>query len=281
MKNNISYTILFVPGGPGLSGVAESKLISPIARSLGIEWVSWNSPSRLKPNSEPYQDQTAFRDWIFSLDRAFVKLRAATSGPLIVVGHSFGCIGALALARRYPSEIQRLGLVTPSFRQYPTHKNIAGLALRDFRGSDPEKAARMDKLLAATQVNYDPAMREALALAFEDPELLQNYWRDPAQLQVWLDCLSPPEYIIDFDLFHSVSLDLSRHPDVHDLEAPVIIPTYVAWGERDPVIHPVSERQLVRRSFIRLEERTFPGTAHFVQLEATAEWLRWLSQSAG
>ena len=131
-------TVLFFPGGPGLNGNGERELLTARYRAAGLELVSWDEPSRLRPDpSEPPAD-SAFERYLASAERTFLALSAGR--PLVVMAHSFGAFAACHLASRHASAIRALVFVSTGLSSEHADRNMLGVAARDFEATGDPRA---------------------------------------------------------------------------------------------------------------------------------------------
>jgi pimeloyl-ACP methyl ester carboxylesterase len=266
-----SKKFLFFHGGPGLNSFMEMGRLKPAMADRHAELFCWNEPSRLR-SQEP--TEYSFSGWMNSL--LAVIREKAESGPIGVIGHSFGCIGAVHAAAALPSLVDSIVLLAPALDQFATQTRIAEIALRDYSEAGSVNAEVITRLLAQSRTCSDESMREALSLAAQDPKLLTHYWNSPQAMNESLSHLASPERQVDMESFFAVSEDYAKN---HERDLSSLRPGQAAkvlFFREDQVSDEAAERQVMSKILPHAVIEVQKGLGHFGHLddpERVAEWI--------
>ncbi|MEO5970200.1 MAG: alpha/beta fold hydrolase, partial [Bdellovibrionia bacterium] len=138
---SIHNQYLFIHGGPGLNSFAEKTILGSLFSDRNVSITFWNEPSKFRPTvlldstDSEKTPKAAFSRLLESAEKTLVEL--AQSGPVKLIGHSFGCNTATILAARNPNLVAELNLIAPAFDQLEAHRNIMRIAIEDFKLSSP------------------------------------------------------------------------------------------------------------------------------------------------
>jgi pimeloyl-ACP methyl ester carboxylesterase len=251
----------------------ELGYLAPLLRSRNIELIPWHEPSKLR--SSKVSDYS-FAQWMESLLIAI--RREAAQSRVGLIGHSFGCIGAIRAAAELPDHVSEIVLLAPALDQFATHTRIAEIAVHDFSDSAPETAEKIRALLSQSKACSDESMRLAVHLASQDPRLLTHYWYNPEAMTHSLTHIDSPEKQVDMDSFFAVSEDYtSNYISTLGSFRPKQ-PTRVLFFGEDQVTHETAERQILGRLLPQATIDRELGLGHFGHLDDPERVSAWISK---
>jgi pimeloyl-ACP methyl ester carboxylesterase len=254
---------LFLHGGPGLNSEAERRILAPILSAQGFDFTFWNEPSHNRPEGHAFQKDRAFSGWLESIEAVLRE-----QGPFeLLVGSSFGALAALHLLARGRISFARFVMLSPTLDLLATFHKMMDLAVRDFSGTEPSKAAALLELQKRSRSFFDGPTRQAMELVYQDPLLLGHYWVDHEILPRWASVLSEPRFGLDRESQNAVLAEMASTPETHPLNSLRGIHAMLMVGARDPVRD--DERNLgIARPFLgSIERHVFAKSGHFPHLE--------------
>ena len=248
-------TVFWHHGSPN-TGEPPGPLL-PLARELGVRWVSYDRPS--------YRTSTPVPGRTVANAAECVRAVADALGiaEFAVMGHSGGCSHALACAALLPERVVAvacLAAVAPFGAEgLDWFGGMADATAASLRAATEGRAAK-EKYEAAAQ--FDPDVFTAADLA-----TLNGSWS-------WLDGVVRAavadglDGLIDDDLAHVVPWGA----DPGRITAPVLL----VHGEQDRMIPAAHSAWLARRC-PDAEYRLTPGDGHLSVLNHAADALEWLA----
>jgi pimeloyl-ACP methyl ester carboxylesterase len=255
----------FLHGGPGFNSYAEQATLEPVFAARGHQVAFWNEPSRLRPAGELFEPSGACERWLTSAERFIV--RAAGSGPVHVIAHSFTAHAAMNIARRHEYHVAGLVLVAPAADPLATFRNVMEVAREDLAETKPDVANAIAACSARTRTCFDEAMREGLMNVLHDARLFTHYWADPVQMQASLAARARPEGQFDVESFFAVLDDFALRGSALLSAGPVTVPTLVVFGAEDRIT-PVDEQQpAIDAAIPHARIETLGGCSHYVHLD--------------
>lgn len=276
MKSDSPF--LFAHGGPGGNSVLESRVLAPLfgARKRQIRF--WNEPSRQRPEGGPFRPETAYEDWIASLERKIGELYAEL-GPITLIAHSYAVGPSLLIIERHPEWVSRLVSITPALDFYAVGLRILGLARGDLAVSAPKASATIAEGIAETKVFFDVPFTRALEAAAGDEQLFSHYWANKTCMQAWFEVVSTPGSVFDLESFFSVCLGTSRHALPRLPKTPLTVPAVVLFGKHDPVVEQAREAALAERVFRNFQIIQFSGSGHYPHIEEAERFVELITAS--
>lgn len=208
-------------------------------------------------------------------------ISAHATGPIHLVGNSFGGFLATVLAARYPHLVRTLTLVSPA---------VPDLRLRGERGADPRLALLLapgTTRIAEPRLSAIPAKDRAagmLQFCFGDPDLVSEEDLDAAAGDLaWRRDLPWAQLALLGQLRGLMKAYLhTGRGSWWSAAAKVTVPTLVIWGTRDRLV----DVRLARRTaqaFVDSRLLVLAGVGHVAQMEdpvSTARAIRMLWQSS-
>ncbi len=175
----------------------------------------------------------------------------------------------------------RLVLVAPAFDVHDAHRRVVQLAAGDFARSQPERAERLQALLARTRGLFDSDMQEALTIAADDPLLFRHYWQAESAFAAFAATTARPESQFNLNTFFQVVAGLSKHGCAYLRPSrPLDVETLILLGAADPVIDWPSVASAARTLFGHVEERTVANCGHWVHLERPDVFLKLVAKTS-
>ncbi len=256
--------LLYLHGGPGLNSFAEEQKLNSVLLPYFDAIEFWNEPSQFRDKNLTAK-KPHFQRWLSSAEDSFLKL-AKNEYSVYLVAHSFGSHAAIYLARKYPSIVSGITLISPALAALETQKRILKIAQRHFEESAQTQAEELRACIANSQTSMDRWIQRGLELAFQDPLLFNAYWETPESMKAWINTLALPESQFDLDSFWEVSKSLNfSHLEFNE---PLSIPIQIVFGENDPIVNFSEEKKLIGERFSKVNESFIKNTRHFPHLEA-------------
>jgi len=225
-----SKKIIFYHGGPGLNANPEHNLLAGFYSQNGLELCTWNEPSLLRPQHDPFREENAYARYLESAERFLVQHYTGT--PLIVMAHSYGAHAAGTFLKSHVEKVAAVVLTAPGFDASKVDRNIFRLIAQDYLAHDDhERGKEMEQILAAFTGNFDENTERGWMLALENPRLFNYYWFNTEKAQAYLQHFAPPEYTVDTQSFFAVRRTSYAAPAENcDLK------TLVFYGKHDRVL---------------------------------------------
>jgi pimeloyl-ACP methyl ester carboxylesterase len=280
MKKN-GTDILFAHGGPGLNCEPERRGLALLLASRGLDCTYWDEPSALRPalSDVPFRDTNAYRNWLQSLDVEITRC-----APKVLVGISFGALGVMDYLKMRTSlvpSLRHVVMIAPTLNLNRVFQKMMQLSEGDFAKSQPDLAVRLRALRGETRAFWDAPMREALALVWQNPQLLTHYSNDTEILRRWGEAFARPGYEIDFASQNAVLADMAKAPPPSLTDGSLPLPLAVLYGTMDPVFDLQDVKEIVRTNFTDCRFEKWEGVGHFPHLERPEEFVRFLEQITG
>jgi pimeloyl-ACP methyl ester carboxylesterase len=92
----------------------------------------------------------------------------------------------------------------------------------------------------------------------------------PEEFEAIVDAFARPGALRASFGWYRATYEEEMSPSAHATEDPILLPTVVRWGERDPV-KPAAWAEGIEQTFPDLDFRFVPGAGHFVPFEAPEE----------
>jgi pimeloyl-ACP methyl ester carboxylesterase len=213
-----------------------------------------------KPEGDPKELYTADRlaaDVLALLDHLGV-------GRFVVVGHDTGAVIAQVLARTSPERVSALVLFNPP------HSAI---------GDKPQEPASQREswyhhfhaLPWADQlVGFNRSTTELYLRHFYDHWVGNKDSVRPKEFDAIVDAFARPGALRASFGWYRATYEEETDPSARATKEPILLPTVVRWGERDPV-KPAAWAEGIEQTFPNLDFRFVPGAGHFVPFEAPEE----------
>ena len=213
-----------------------------------------------KPEGDPKELYTADRlaaDVLALLDHLGV-------GRFVVAGHDTGAVIAQVLARTTPERVSALVLFNPP------HSAI---------GDKPQELASQREswyhhfhaLPWSDQlVGFSRATTELYLRHFYDHWVGNKDSVRPEEFEAIVDAFARPGALRASFGWYRATYEEETDPSARATKDPILLPTVVRWGERDPV-KPAAWAEGIEQTFPDLDFRFVPGVGHFVPFEAPEE----------
>jgi len=179
----------------------------------------------------------------FSLDVEAVEQLLASAGPAHLVGHSYGGLIALTLARRHPERVRSLAVYDP----------VAFGVVR--AANDAEGCADLDRIEADAIFTDDARGGDERWF-----ELFVNYWNGPGAWRALPDPARAAFLRVGRKVFYEVR-SLMRDRTPASAYASITAPALLLGGERSP---PAARRTLALLAIAlpRASLKTIAGASH-------------------
>lgn len=257
-----SSDLLFIHGGPGLNSNPERLILSGILQDQNVSAVFWDEPSLQRPQETLFQEESAYRNWLKSLQQAVEKY-----SPKVLVCESFGALACMDYMKIYrPTLDFKLLMISPTLDLKRLFLRMMELSEQDFAKTDVEKAAFLRKARTLCEEFWDQHMQEGLSLAWQNPNLANHYFVNKSILSSWASAYAEPPYNIDFSSQQAVLKDAQGFVPP-PLESKWKKPVVVLTGEQDPVFNHGETHSILDAHFSSVEYKECPRTGHFPHLE--------------
>lgn len=274
--------LLFIPGGPGFGANPEKNMLFPFLQSLGYAPMAFTPPHPFNQNTaEHFPAFRPYQIYLEKLTDTFARL--AMEFPhkkWVICGHSFAVHPIIFLAKKFPSKIKKIILISPGLDLESADKRILNLAYQGFMTKGQWALARND--LATARIEFDKADKlknyldhllpgfgqdkiAAYTLASEYQELFSHYWVNPNTMLEYFSFLTG-EHAFDPNAFMLLRKDLAENPITLTLK-PINIKTEVFFGQDDPVIGFENEIHFLKNKFRRTSIRIVPNSKHYSHIE--------------
>ena len=237
------------------------RVIVPLAEEVDVMALDFRGfGDSDKPEGNPTELYTADRlgaDVLALLDHLGV-------GRFVVVGHDTGAVIAQVLARTIPERVCALVLFNPP------HSAI---------GDKPQESASQREswyhhfhaLPWSDQlVGFSRATTELYLRHFYDHWVGNKDSVRPEEFEAIVDAFARPGALRASFGWYRATYEEETDPSARATKDPILLPTVVRWGERDPV-KPAAWAEGIEQTFPDLDFRFVPGVGHFVPFEAPEE----------
>lgn len=245
---------------PALAGTA--RLVAPDFRGFG------DSDRPTLPPAEGYNVANHVADMLALLDDLGIE-------QAVFVGHDIGAVVAQALARQAPERVAALALFNPSYggigaRRYEPR------AQREFWYQYFHLQHWADEM-----VNYNRDMTRLYLAHFYDHWVGRKESVRGPEFEAIVDTFARPgAFLASIQWYRARVAARSAEAGADPASLRVTPPSYVAWGELDPVF-PVAWSDRLPEYFADLRTfRTLPGVGHFVPFEAPEDALALIRAAA-
>ncbi|MGR3616400.1 MAG: alpha/beta fold hydrolase [Paracoccaceae bacterium] len=230
-----------------------------VAAALGADKVTLTAPDFLSHGQSPDWDETG--DFPTVMTQAFAPM--LQNGRTHLLGHSFGAVLALWLAKLYPERVQSLTLVEPVFFAVAAQDDAAALARHDTDAEPFVQALRSGDLELGAR-------------------LFNRMWSD-GSMPRWPDMSARTRsalvrgihiVLASNSLIYGDRPGLLTPSTLSDLKMPVGI---VLGGESHPILTVVAEGLAHRIG--RSEIAIVPGAGHMVPISHPGETARIIAQT--
>jgi pimeloyl-ACP methyl ester carboxylesterase len=237
------------------------RVVVPLAEEVDVMALDFRGfGDSDKPEGDPKELYTADRlaaDVLALLDHLGV-------GRFVVVGHDTGAVIAQVLARTSPERVSALVLFNPP------HSAI---------GDKPQEPASQREswyhhfhaLPWADQlVGFNRSTTELYLRHFYDHWVGNEDSVRPKEFDAIVDAFARPGALRASFGWYRATYEEETDPSARATKEPILLPTVVRWGERDPV-KPAAWAEGIEQTFPNLDFRFVPGAGHFVPFEAPEE----------
>jgi pimeloyl-ACP methyl ester carboxylesterase len=237
------------------------RVVVPLAEEVDVMALDFRGfGDSDKPEGDPKELYTADRlaaDVLALLDHLGV-------GRFVVVGHDTGAVIAQVLARTSPERVSALVLFNPP------HSAI---------GDKPQEPASQREswyhhfhaLPWADQlVGFNRSTTELYLRHFYDHWVGNKDSVRPKEFDAIVDAFARPGALRASFGWYRATYEEETDPSARATKEPILLPTVVRWGERDPV-KPAAWAEGIEQTFPDLDFRFVPGVGHFVPFEAPEE----------
>jgi pimeloyl-ACP methyl ester carboxylesterase len=237
------------------------RVVVPLAEEVDVMALDFRGfGDSDKPEGDPKELYTADRlaaDVLALLDHLGV-------GRFVVVGHDTGAVIAQVLARTSPERVSALVLFNPP------HSAI---------GDKPQEPASQREswyhhfhaLPWADQlVGFNRSTTELYLRHFYDHWVGNKDSVRPKEFDAIVDAFARPGALRASFGWYRATYEEETDPSARATKEPILLPTVVRWGERDPV-KPAAWAEGIEQTFPDLDFRFVPGAGHFVPFEAPEE----------
>jgi pimeloyl-ACP methyl ester carboxylesterase len=237
------------------------RVVVPLAEEVDVMALDFRGfGDSDKPEGDPKELYTADRlaaDVLALLDHLGV-------GRFVVVGHDTGAVIAQVLARTSPERVSALVLFNPP------HSAI---------GDKPQEPASQREswyhhfhaLPWADQlVGFNRSTTELYLRHFYDHWVGNKDSVRPKEFDAIVDAFARPGALRASFGWYRATYEEETDPSARATKEPILLPTVVRWGERDPV-KPAAWAEGIEQTFPNLDFRFVPGAGHFVPFEAPEE----------
>jgi pimeloyl-ACP methyl ester carboxylesterase len=213
-----------------------------------------------KPEGDPKELYTADRlaaDVLALLDHLGV-------GRFVVAGHDTGAVIAQVLARTTSEHVSALALFNPPH-----------LAI----GDKPQEPASQRESWYH-HFHALPWSDQLVGFSRSTTELYLRHFYDhwvgnkdsvrPEEFEAIVDAFARPGALRASFGWYRATYEEETDPSARATKEPILLPTVVRWGERDPV-KPAAWAEGIEQTFPNLDFRFVPGAGHFVPFEAPEE----------
>lgn len=262
-------TIVFLHGGPGLNSEPERNILGPYLKDLGHEALFWNEPSDQRP--ETFVHEHSFQQAVKSADK-FIhnicqdKQSRGLSCDLTLVAHSFASHYAVRLAQSQKDVIKEIILISPALNIKDTDTNILQLAVNGLKDEGQFEASdELAQIVPLLDEAFDSKKVQAFSIGSKYAGLFLNYWSNLELMQRYFSYMVG-EFSFDvkgmFEVRGSMPI-VNVNPS-----SKIDIPTYVYFGEIDPVTKVKEQMPLLNKYFSAIDVSTLSGVRHYPHLEA-------------
>ncbi len=252
--------VLLLHGWPGF-WYDWRRVVVPLAEEVDVVALDFRGfGDSDKPEGDPKELYTADRlaaDVLALLDHLGV-------GRFVVAGHDTGAVIAQVLARTTPERVSALALFNPPH-----------LAI----GDKPQEPASQREswyhhfhaLPWSDQlVGFSRATTELYLRHFYDHWVGNKDSVRPEEFEAIVDAFARPGALRASFGWYRATYEEETNPSARDTKDPILLPTVVRWGKRDPV-KPAAWAEGIEQTFPDLDFRFVPGAGHFVPFEAPEE----------
>lgn len=227
----------------------EADVVAPDFRGFGDSG---------KPELAPAEGYTAE---VLAMD-VLALLDGLGLERVVIAAHDIGATVAQLLGRRAPERIRGLVLLNPP---YPGigKRRFEPAAQREFWYQHFHNLPWADRLVA-----HDRETVRLYLAHFYDHWAGRKDAIRPRELEAIVDVYVRPGAVrASIAYYRARAATRAREASASPERMTVDLPTYVLWGEEDPVI-PVAWSDRLAEFFPRLRLQTLPGVGHFVPVEA-------------
>jgi len=261
MKNEIDA--LYLHGGPGCSTVLERHLWK---ERLPVEW--WEQPT---PDANA---ASAYDDLVQAVEDKLTCRAQDAGGPVPIIGHSFGCVLALEMARRVPQHIASLCLMAPVSNLYSVFENFGQLILED----QPELTALSDALAALRGAREPGAFWNLVGNVMAVPTFLDYYWGPKSDQQRDFANQVLAQHTLFNPPFFQAIVNEVLNRELAEAPGGFHGPVQIIQGRFDPLIDLDAELAVWLTRFPHAET-VVADTGHLIPLEWDDD--RWWKPSGG
>lgn len=262
---------VFLHGGPGLNSEPERRYWEPALAAAGVSVLFWDEP---RTHADPSR---AFEEILESATQALLNAVASNQGAAVgLIGHAFGANTALALADRFPALVSKLVLLAPTTQIYTTFLRVMRIGHEEATRAGDQAASRLiEECLIATQSFPDVAMLQGLSCALSQRGTWMRYWHSLEHLQKYDQLGQTKEWALSASNRMAGWMSSAKHLSNRSTLR-LNVPVWLGFGAEDEIISRAEEVRYLSQRFPIVEQRTFEGAGHFVQLEASALVADWL-----
>jgi pimeloyl-ACP methyl ester carboxylesterase len=237
------------------------RVVVPLAEEVDVMALDFRGfGDSDKPEGDPKGLYTADRlaaDVLALLDHLGI-------GRFVVVGHDTGAVIAQVLARTTPERVSALVLFNPP------HSAI---------GDKPQEPASQRESWYH-HFHALPWSDQLVGFSRSTTELYLRHFYDhwvgnkdsvrPKEFDAIVDAFARPGALRASFGWYRATYEEETDPSARATKDPILLPTVVRWGERDPV-KPAAWAEGIEQTFPDLDFRFVPGAGHFVPFEAPEE----------
>ncbi|GIM46189.1 hydrolase [Collibacillus ludicampi] len=233
---------------------ANADVIAPDFRGFG------NSDKPDVPPTEGYTPEVLAEDILTLLNHLEIN-------KVILVAHDIGATVAQRIARKAPNRVESLVLCNPP---YPGigERRYQPSAQREFWYQHLHNLPLAEKL-----IGYNRDTVRLYLAHFYDHWVGRKEAIRPHEFEAIVDMYAKPGAIKgSISYYQARNAARSAESTSMSADSKIIHPTFVLWGEADPVIPSLWSDRL-GEYFERFTLRVLPGIGHFVPIEAPRETL--------
>lgn len=261
--------ILFLPGGPGFSSIADVEILEIHARALSKKLLPFQSWA-----SQPLDltNKNSFLHEVHQLDQWIPN-------NCTVVTHSYGLHPFLYLQHQKPRHNIRWIMISPAIDLLAAHRLIFKLVEKDLLSLNPVLSQKMGELYKSVHALFDSSWLEAFNIVSQDPLLFPNYWISKTKMGQFFTTLQNRGWSMDPQYFFKVLEGLKGvDPSYLNSKPKGIVSVDFFIGSQDPLLD--KQNILFWKNSVwgqksRIVEVTEAG--HWAHLEQPEQFLQLLA----